>query len=218
MNDEQVYHKPVFENIPAEKREKILLVALSEFSSKGYENANINIIAKKSGISVGAMYKYFGSKQNLFLSTVHRGTQALETILSAISSSEEDVMVKLETLIRTAVDYSRKQSELIRLYNEITSESNADIVREVARKMETISAKVYRDTIIEGQKNGEIRRDISPEMASFLLDNLMMMIQFSYSCEYYCERFKIFAGDDIFSRDDEAIQSFLKFVKAALKP
>ena len=102
----------MFENIPAEKREKILLVALNEFSSRGYENANINVIAKKSGVSVGAMYKYFGSKQNLFLATVHKGTQALETVLSSISSSKEDVMVKLETLIRTAVEYSRVYNQL----------------------------------------------------------------------------------------------------------
>lgn len=47
MSEDMIYHKPTFDNIPAEKREKILSVALTEFATKGFENANINTIAKK---------------------------------------------------------------------------------------------------------------------------------------------------------------------------
>ncbi len=217
MDSASVFHKPTFDNIPAEKKLKILSVALTEFSSKGYENANINIIAKESGVSVGSMYKYFDSKKDLFLTTVNLGVETLEAVLDGISSTDCDVMEKLERLIRTAIDYSKRQSELIRLYYEIASESNVELIRSLAVRTETVAAKVYIDAIKQGQKTGEIRSDISPEISAFLLDNLLMMLQFSYSCEYYKERFRVFAGDDIFSRDEEAIQGFLKFVKAALK-
>ena len=43
----EVFHKPTFDNISKEKRFNILKVAVSEFSSQGFENANINTIAKK---------------------------------------------------------------------------------------------------------------------------------------------------------------------------
>ena len=217
MDSRSVFHKPTFDNISTEKKHKILSVSLREFSSKGYESANINTIARDAGVSVGSMYKYFDSKKDLFLTTVNLGVEMLEAVLDSISSMNCDVMEKLERLVRTAVDYSRRQAELIRLYYEIASEGNAELIKELAVKTEAVSAKIYTDTIREGQKKGEIRSDISPEIAAFLLDNLIMMIQFSYSCEYYSERFRIFAGDDIFCRDEEAIQGFLKFVKAALK-
>lgn len=217
MDSKTVFHKPTFDNIPLEKKYNILSVSLKEFSSKGFESANINVIAKEAGVSVGSMYKYFGSKKDLFLTTVNLGIEMLETVLGSISEMDCDVMEKLEKLVRTAVDYSKKQAELIRLYYEIASEGNVELIKELAAKTEAIAAKVYTDAIREGQKNGEIRKDISPEIAAFLLDNLIMMIQFSYSCEYYMERFKIFTGESIFEKDEEAIQSFLKFVKAALK-
>lgn len=218
MEERKIFHKPTFDNISSEKKDKILAVALSEFATKGYESANINTIAKRSGVSVGSLYKYFDSKSDLFLTTVHHGINALETVLSEISSNDDDVMVKLEKLIRTAVDYSRKQSDLIKFYNEITAESNAELVRTISKKLESISAKVYIETIVRGQENGEIRKDIDPRMAAFLLDNLIMVIQFTYSCDYYSERFKTFAGDNVFENDEVAIESFLKFVKSALSP
>lgn len=218
MEDKKVFHKPTFDNISSEKKNKILTVALNEFATKGYESANINTIAKRSGVSVGSLYKYFDSKSDLFLTTVYNGINALETVLAEISGSHDDVMLKLEKLVRTAVDYSRKQSDLIKLYYEITAENNAELVRTLSKKMESVAAEVYIDTIITGQKKGEIRKDIDPKMAAFLLDNMIMVIQFTYTCDYYSERFKTFAGDNVFDNDEVAIESFLKFVKAALEP
>ncbi len=218
MEDKKVFHKPTFDNISSEKKNKILTVALNEFATKGYESANINTIAKRSGVSVGSLYKYFDSKSDLFLTTVYNGINALETVLAEISGSKDDVMLKLEKLVRTAVEYSRKQSDLIKLYYEITAENNAELVRTLSKKMESVAAEVYIDTIITGQKKGEIRKDIDPKMAAFLLDNMIMVIQFTYTCDYYSERFKTFAGNNVFDNDEVAIESFLKFVKAALEP
>ena len=46
--EREIYHKPTFNNIPVEKRKKILDVAINEFANQGFENANINTIAKKA--------------------------------------------------------------------------------------------------------------------------------------------------------------------------
>ena len=41
--NQPVYHKKTFENIPEEKRRRILAVAIGEFANKGFDNANINV-------------------------------------------------------------------------------------------------------------------------------------------------------------------------------
>jgi AcrR family transcriptional regulator len=48
-----------------EVRNRIVEEALKEFNEKGYEGASIRSIAKKSNTSVGNMYKYFKSKEEL---------------------------------------------------------------------------------------------------------------------------------------------------------
>ena len=50
-----------------------------------------------------------------------------------------------------------------------------------------------------------------------MLDNLFMSLQFSYSCDYYRERFKIYVGNDIESRDEFVVEQSLKFIKSAFK-
>lgn len=213
-----VFHKPTFENIPEEKRLKILNVAVDEFANKGFENANINTIAKRAQVSVGSLYKYFDTKVDLFLTSVNYGISCLEEILNEVVTSEEDIAIKLEKLIREAINFSRKNSVMIKLYNEFTTESNAELGKELARRMESITSQAYKQAIIQAQVAGEIRTDIDPGMAAFLVDNILMNVQFSYACDYYKERYSIYAGEDIFQKDDFAVENIIRFAKAALEP
>ena len=215
--EKNIYCKPTFMNIPKEKREKILSVAVNEFAYNGFNNANINTIAKKAEVSVGSLYKYFDTKTDLFLTSVNYALQNLEIIMETIVESQEDVMIKLEKLVRVAIEFSRSNSVLIKLYNEVTSESNAEVVKKIAEHVESITSQAYKKAIIDGQVAGEIRSDIDPGMAAFFVDNLLMNIQFSYACDYYCERYKIYAGEDVFLKDEFAVENILRFIKAALK-
>ena len=210
-------HKKTFDNIPEEKRKRILLCATREFAAKGYENANISEIAKASGISVGAVYKYFENKQDLFLTVVHHGIERIDTVLRNLLEEDVDVLIKVERIIRELQDFSKTQGVLIRLYNEITGETDDNLARQLAEAMEGVSASVYRSAIEQGKKTGEIREDLDAGMAAFMLDNLFMSLQFSYSCEYYSERFKIFTDEDILERDDFVVAQMLKFIKSAFK-
>ena len=63
----------------------------------------------------------------------------------------------------------------------------------------------------------EIRKDIDMGMEAYLVDNILMNIQFTYACDYYKERFKIYSGEDIFEKDEIVIANILRFVKAALR-
>ena len=58
--------KATFDKIPKEKRDRILNVAIKEFADNGFEHTSIQQIAKKAGISVGSVYKYFENKETMF--------------------------------------------------------------------------------------------------------------------------------------------------------
>lgn len=215
--DLQKHHKPTFDNISPEKRARILDTATKEFAFKGFENANMNAIAKKAGVSVGSLYKYFENKQDLFLTTIQYSIQSMEELLNVLAVSDEDVLVKVERILREIQRSSKENATLIKLYNGMTAENNPRFASQFAYEMEAMTARIYRIAIEEGKKAGDVRADIDSAFAAFMLDNIFMSLQFSYACDYYKERFRIYAGNDITERDDFVVEQCLKFVKSALK-
>ncbi len=209
--------KATFDNLSNEKKLMILQTAISEFASQGFDHTNINIIAEKAGISVGSIYKYFGSKQDLFLVTIQQGTEVLKTILQTIVPSDQSFIEKCRDLIKAIQKSSREQQQLIRIYSELTSVGNSDLVKQLSYEIEAISAEMYTELVKEGQRTGEIMKDLDPAMVAFLMDNLFISLQFSYSSEYYLQRFKIFLGDDIDDRDTFVLDQMVRFLSSALK-
>jgi len=55
-----------------DKREEVLDIASETFLGKGYDGTSINVMAREAGISKESIYRYFGSKDDLFLAVVER--------------------------------------------------------------------------------------------------------------------------------------------------
>lgn len=209
-------YKEAFERASDERKEKILEVGIEEFSSKGYENANINIIAKNAGISVGLMYKYFSTKEDLFITCIQRGMSILDTVLEEIMNSDDKLLKKAENVIRATCKHSKKNANYIKLYNEITSGKNPDLVNTLVDEIETVTSKRYISSIAQAFAKGDVRDDLDPRLFAFFLDNLLTSLQFSFTCEYYRKRFEIYTGVDVENMDEEQIVSqLLKFIESA---
>jgi len=209
------YFTESFSKISEEKRQKILNVAIEEFSEHGFGSANINNIAKKAGVSVGSLYKYFDNKEHLFLTVIHHGVEILKNVLQEIMKSDEKLENRIEKIIRAIQLHSRNNVPLTKLYNEMTTESQSGIVWKIASDMENATAGLYASLIEEAQKAGEIRPDVNPALFAFYLDNLFLMLQFSYACEYYKERMKIYVGEDISDNDELVVEQLMKFIRGA---
>ena len=177
--DLQKHHKPTFDNIAPEKRQRILDAATVEFSLHGFENANMTVIAKKAQVSVGSLYKYFESKQDLFLTVVQHSIRSMTELLDRLAVSQEDILVKVERIIREIQRTSKGSAVLLRLYNGMTAEINPRFASQFAYEMESLTARIYRVAIEEGKKAGDIREDIDAPFAAWLLDYIFMSLQFS---------------------------------------
>lgn len=209
-------HKEAFDRISEERQNEILEIAIEEFSAKGYNNANINIIAKNAGISIGLMYKYFATKEDLFLTCITRGMTILQDTLEEILKTPNKLLKKAELVIRATCELSRKHKNYIKLYNEISAEKDGARAVEFAKQIETQTSRFYITAISQALASGDVRQDLNPRLFAFFLDNLLLMLQFSFTCEYYRERLSIYTGVDIESLDDdEIVTQLLKFIESA---
>ncbi len=190
--------------------------ATKEFAQNGFPTANINVIARESGISIGSMYNYFESKEALFLEIIDRGYKIIEEVFSKIDAKPLNVFDKIEQLLRAAQAYSKQYPELIQIYLDMTSEGLSHLSSGLSGKLETISAFYYRALIAKSVKEGSIDPELDQRMAAFCLDNLILILQYSYASDYFKERLKIFVGEDAVEDDDKIIVEMMRFIKKAL--
>ncbi|HUE98980.1 MAG TPA: TetR/AcrR family transcriptional regulator [Anaerolineales bacterium] len=66
-----------------ETRARILESAIKLFSTRGYNNASVDDICAETGISKGAFYHHFESKQTLFIALLDGWLQAIDNAIDA---------------------------------------------------------------------------------------------------------------------------------------
>jgi hypothetical protein len=143
------------------------------------------------------------------------GLSSLEKFLLNLSTSEEDILLKAEKIIRELLEYSRENPELIKLYCSLTTGGNTEFLNEISQRIEAVSASIYTRAISMAQETGDVRGDVNPAFFAFLLDSILMMLQFSTVCPYYQERFFIYTGKQAPESDEQIVEQTLMFLKAA---
>ncbi|MDO5423275.1 MAG: TetR/AcrR family transcriptional regulator [Eubacteriales bacterium] len=104
--------------------EKIQQAALQEFLDKGFQGASLRQIVKYAGVTTGAFYGYFSSKEALFASIVEPHAAALmgrfmeaQTSFAELPEDEqpEHMGVESGSCVRWMVDYICQHREPVKL-------------------------------------------------------------------------------------------------------
>lgn len=209
------YHKSTFEKTSRDRQIKVYWAAISVFSQKGYEAASVQDIAQKAGISVGSLYSYFSSKEDLFKAIAEMGYAVLEQIVKEWNPRKEDSFRSaMTTLFRLTLEYSRKYPDLSKLYLLLTTDSLSPFSEKLSKQMEISFRSAYAQLLKNAQEKGELRSDIDLEMAGYFLDNTAVMLQFSQTSKYYQERLRQYLAlsDDEEMPDDRIVDALVNYV------
>ena len=89
----------------SERRGQILRSARSVFIEKGFVAARVEDVAKRAGLSKGAVYFYFSSKRDLFLSLVREEHEQTYSFLDSADDDGRPGAIKLIDLGQKYLDY-----------------------------------------------------------------------------------------------------------------
>jgi len=198
-----------------DKLGELLEVAISEFADKGLENTSMNAIAKRAGVSVGVLYKYYADKDDFFMACVKHCLHSMEEYIGGLTGKNEKLLDYARNIVYTAQSYAKEHADYIRLYHEITCNGNRMFAKELASDIEGVSSKLYVSLVEKAKAEGNVRLDMDPAHFAFFFDNLMMMLQFSYACPYYSERYGLYAGKDILENESLLAEQLLLFLESA---
>jgi TetR/AcrR family transcriptional regulator len=206
------FYSQTFENISPEKRDNVFNAAISAFAEKGYDAANINEIARLAGISIGSMYSYFDSKEDLFLAMVEKGLKLLNRAMLDCRPDEGTIIEVLERVIRVTVRYTKKQPDMCRLYLLITTDNMKGQTERLSEEAEIDFLDMYKRILKSALQRGEIRPDIDIDSAAFLIDNIVIMLQFSLTSRYYQHRMENYLGEEASADRERLVRKTLDFI------
>jgi TetR/AcrR family transcriptional regulator len=211
------FHTDTFEKAPADRRDALLSVAIELFAAKGFSATSVNEIARRAGVSIGGLYSYFPTKDDLFLTVIDRGRALLEEALRDIDT-DAPFFENFSLLTRRARDYARANPELNRIYLDATTQGLRHLSSRLSGSLETITAELYRKALTSAIERGEVRHGIDVGAAAFILDNILLLFQFSFASDYFRDRLHIFLGVPSGEAldEDSLIDEISAFAKKAL--
>lgn len=90
---------------PDQRRAEILDLAMEAFLRSGYDNVSLNEIISNAGVSKGAFYHWFASKEALITALAERNAQrGYKLVEDAVHRCTGDALERLNTLLEAGFD------------------------------------------------------------------------------------------------------------------
>ena len=112
-------HRPVGRPPDAElqerRRAEILNAATAVFAEHGFAAADVQEIADKTGVGKGTVYRYFPSKEELFLAAVDHGMRRLKAAVDAAVADSRQPLERIAEGVRAYLSFFDENPEIVEL-------------------------------------------------------------------------------------------------------
>lgn len=109
--------RPKDPELETRRRTEILTVAARVFAQSGFAATDVQVIADRVGVGKGTVYRYFPSKDALFLAAVENGLVELSADMDAIvADSTTDPVEQIRNAVRAYLRFFRRRPEMAELF------------------------------------------------------------------------------------------------------
>lgn len=153
------------------KYQAILNAALKVFADKGFADTDVQLIADAAGVGKGTVYRYFGTKSDLFLAVADAIAKKLEKeVFAAIEGVENTI----DVVYRAADAYARCFTECPEMVEILIQERAAfrDSIPATHMVYRRKNRGVFEELLRRGVESGRLRQ-VDPAAAVDALANCL---------------------------------------------
>jgi AcrR family transcriptional regulator len=160
-----------------ETRRGIMDAAVQQFSRTGYEAAAVNDICQSAGVSKGAFYHHFPSKQQLFLAIIEDWLKTIDAQLFTQAGDVGNIPQSLNRMAKMLGFVFEAASGQLPMFLEFMVQAS----RDQAVWNATIAPYrryqgLFEEMIEKGQGEGSIRPEVNAQTTSWVLISLAVGI------------------------------------------
>ena len=155
---------------PAATRERLIKAAFEVVSERGFEAATTDEIVRRAGLTNGALYNLFSSKNELLATALEYEIATLQAAVAAMEDSPGDTVEKIQQIVRAWRKVSPGEGGVM---VEILARARRDkmVSAIYLRLADAIEAALTRE-LRRGQESGQVRSDLQPEAIARLLTSI----------------------------------------------
>jgi AcrR family transcriptional regulator len=146
-------------------QERLLTAASRLFAERGFALTSVQDIVERAGVTKGAMYHYYTSKDDLLQQIYTRLLAVQSERLVGIAESDRPVRERLQTaavdVVVTTLEHLDDATVSWRSMHMLPPERLAEVRADRRRFHER-----FRALIEQGQREGVLRADVSPDLAA----------------------------------------------------
>ena len=107
--------RPPDAELQERRRAEILDTATAVFAENGFAAADVQEIANKTGVGKGTVYRYFPSKEELFLAAVDHGMRNLKLAVDAAAASAKQPLDRIAEGVLAYLTFFDERPEIVEL-------------------------------------------------------------------------------------------------------
>lgn len=147
----------------SDRRRRILQTAFGLFAATPYHEAHVDAIAATAGVAKPTLYRYFATKEALFIEALEWGLSDLRREIEAVRSQVGSTEQRLRRVVRLMLDRIGRLSPAIRAVESQSSELGEQSRRVVRKGFGDLQHEIGR-LLTEGVELGEfgpVRTDLA---------------------------------------------------------
>ena len=154
----------------AQRRESILEAAVEVFAATGYRAGKVSEVAARVGVSEPVIFQNFGSKAALYAAVLDRVAGELRSELQALAEHHGSASGLLAHVLDPSHGLRSHSpgSHGVLFADAVTLTAEPEFTEPTRRAVRTV-AEHLGDLVRRGQADGDVRADLDPEAAAWLL-------------------------------------------------
>lgn len=157
-----------------QRRQQIIEGAVRLFVQKGFHKSTTREIARECGLSIGTMYEYIQSKEDvLYLVCDHIHSELERRLKESVSDEDSGIETLRKSLKQLFKVMGEMRTSVLLIYQE-TKSLPKDKMAYVLSKEEEITA-IFERILEKGMNDGTI--DIDPSSVKLMAHNIMVIGQ-----------------------------------------
>jgi TetR/AcrR family transcriptional regulator len=167
-----------FRRLDPLRQQAIVSAVMDEAAEAGPADINIKKVAERAGVSVGSLYQYFGSRENLLDFAMELVVRSTVELFDSYRSMLAQMPLRdaLTAYLSGGIEWSQQQQAVTRFFVSAAYQGNPRLAERVVRPIAAVLRGMVEEILQAAVQRGEVRADLDVSAAARVLNALLLVV------------------------------------------